>query len=120
MAMSIFRYMVIQYSAQNICSLNTGIENMSDSLGSHKVGFTTQCYTASTTMTTLLKNLTAPIMCLLSTENVSDKPTGKYGTIVIFKYSASRAGAICLCTDGTMFVNNWNASTSAVTGWMEK
>ena len=100
--------------------LNTGIENMSDSLGGHKVGFTTQCYTASTTMTTLLKNLTAPIMCLLSTENVSDKPTGKYGTIVIFKYSASRAGAICLCTDGTMFVNNWNASTSAVTGWMEK
>ena len=101
-------------------SLNTGIAKVSDLVGGHTVGFTTQHYTGTTTMTALLKNLTAPIMCLLSTENVSDKPTGKYGTIVIFKYSASRAGAICLCTDGSLFVNNWNASSSAITGWKEK
>lgn len=100
--------------------LNTGITKVSDLVGGHTVGFTTQHYTGTTTMTALLKNLTAPIMCLLSTENVSDKPTGKYGTIVIFKYSASRAGAICFCTDGSLFVNNWNASTSAVTGWRGK
>lgn len=74
----------------------------------------------ATTMTALLKNLTAPRICILSTELVSDKPSGKYGVIVIFKYSASRAAAICLCTDGAMYVNAWNASTSAVTGWIVK
>lgn len=45
---------------------------------------------------------------------------GKYGVIVIIKFSSTRAGAICLCTDGSLFVNNWNASSSAITGWKEK
>lgn len=72
------------------------------------------------TMTSLLAGLTEGSIYLTCTELVSDKPAGKYGTILINKYNSSRAAAICLCTDGTMYVNSWNASTSAATGWMEK
>ncbi len=74
-------------------------------------------YTSVTTMTQLMTGITAPCMCITSTENVTDKPSGKYGTIIIFKYSDSRISALCICTDGTMYHNAWNASTSAITGW---
>lgn len=96
------------------------IRNMENSLGGHVLRFTTSHYTGSTTMTKLLSDLSYPSLCITSTENITDKPSGKYGTIVIFKFSTSRASSICLCTDGAMYVNSWNASTSVVTGWKEK
>lgn len=76
--------------------------------------------TATKTMTSLLANLSAGTIYMTSTELVSDKPDGKYGVIVIFKFNATRAAAICLCTDGAMYVNAYNASTSKVTGWSAK
>ena len=98
-----------------INALNT---NFTDKLGGHGIGYTTVKIepTGVTTMSNLFVSLN-PCVCMLSTENITDKPTGKYGTIMIFKYSNTRAGAICICTDGTVYHNAWNASSNAVTGW---
>lgn len=74
---------------------------------------------SQTTIATLLKTLTGPIICLLSTEKITDKPTpSTAGSIVIVKYSNTRASAILLCTDAKMYVNSWNST--AATGWKEK
>ena len=69
---------------------------------------------------TLFKNLTAPIVCYTTTEFISDKPEGKYGVITITKLSDNRASADCKCTDGSYYINSWNSSTSAPTGWILK
>lgn len=74
-------------------------------------------YTGNTTTTNLMVSLNSPCLCITSTENITDKPSGKYGTIVIFKFSNSRIGAICICTDGSVYHNAWNASTESVAGW---
>lgn len=94
--------------------------DISDLIGGHVLRFNSAHYSGSTTISNLLSSLSIPSVCITSTENISDKPTGKYGVIVVFKFSASRIGAICICTDGAMYVNAWNASTAAVTGWKEK
>ena len=67
--------------------------------------------------TEIFRSLTAPTICLTSTERISNKPTGKYGVIVIFKYSDTRAGAICICTDGTVYHNAYNPNDDAAIGW---
>ena len=99
-----------------IHSLNT---DLTKRLGGYRVEFNIAKSnpTMLTTMSNLFMELSAPCMFLCSTENITDKPAGKYGTILIFKYSNTRAAAICICTDGTLLANAWNASTSTVTGW---
>lgn len=89
-------------------------------LGGHTIDYSVIKRVAgtTTTMTQLFVSL-SPCICMLTTENVTDKPSGKYGTILIFKYSDTRAGAICICTDGTVYHNAWNASTESVTGWKQ-
>ena len=67
--------------------------------------------------TEIFRALSAPIICLTSTERISNKPTGKYGVIVIFKYSDTRAGAICICKDGTVYHNVYNPNDDAAIGW---
>ena len=55
-----------------------------------------------------------------TTERFSDTPAGKYGVVVITIVNSTRKSAMLMCTDGTMYINSWNPSTSAVTGWIEK
>lgn len=113
------------FSAQNMNDLeeriDAGFAAASNNLDS-RINAIVRKDTNSTarTMTALFTNVSDGSIFLTNTELVSDKPAGKYGTILIIKYSSTRAGAICLCTDGTMYTNNWNASTSKVTGWIEK
>lgn len=93
-----------------LCKLKESISNITN-------GIAFRDYTGNTTLTNLLNSLSAPCICMTTTENISDKPSGKYGTIVVFKQSNNRTGAICLCTDGTFMHNIWNSSTSTLNGW---
>ena len=68
-------------------------------------------------MHNLMVELSYPCISITSTENITNKPSNKYGVIVIFKYSASRIGAICFCTDGNVYSSSYNASSDVVTDW---
>lgn len=56
-------------------------------------------------------------MC--TTNDITDKPSGKTGTIMIVKSRTGYCGAICFCSDGTIEVNNYNSNTQTITGWKE-
>lgn len=99
-----------------IDAINTNITNKMG-IYNLKINVLVPNWGTPTTMTNLFKTLNPPCMFVLSTEDITDKPTGKYGTIILFKYSATRTGAICICTDGTLMTNAWNASSGAATGW---
>ena len=107
-----------------INALNTGFAGINSkftsAIGSNRLEFNAIKYTGKTTMTALFKELNIACVCLTSTENISDKPTNKYGTIIVFKFSETRSSAICICIDGTMYANAWNQTNNAVTGWKEK
>lgn len=97
------------------------IESIEDKTASLDNSVTLRHYTGNiTTITALIKGLTGCCLCLTTTEYISDKPANKYGTIMVVKLTDSRAYATCICTDGTYMVNSWNASTSVLTGWVEK
>lgn len=104
--------------------LNTGLDGITQkftsAIGNNRLEFNAIKYTGKTTLTALFKELNVACVCLTSTENISDKPTNKYGTIIVFKFSESRVSAICICIDGTMYANAWNQTNNAVTGWKEK
>lgn len=85
----------------------------------NRVDFYNIHYTGSNTLTNLMMELSEPCISMCSTENITDKPSGKYGVIIIFKNSDIRVGAICLATDGTVWVNNYNTQTSALSGWKQ-
>ncbi|MBO7078649.1 MAG: hypothetical protein J6W64_02415 [Bacilli bacterium] len=76
--------------------------------------------TSATTMTNLFSSLSNGTVFYTTTERISDKPSGKYGVVVIYKTGETRTGAICICTDGTFWVNGWNPSSSTATGWIQK
>ena len=95
-------------------------QKFTSAIGNNRLEFNAIKYTGKTTMTALFKELNVACVCLTSTENVSDKPANKYGTILVFKFSETRSSAICICIDGTMYANAWNQSNATVTGWKEK
>lgn len=94
--------------------LTDGLSAVSKALG----GILLRQYNGNgTTLTSLIMGLTAPCICMTSTELISDKPSGKYGVIIVLKYNSTRAGAACICTDGSLYINAYNPGSSALTGW---
>lgn len=70
-------------------------------------------------MTSVFQQLNIPALYACTTENISDKPSGKYGNIIIFKLAETRATAFCITVDGMFYINSYNTSTSTVTGWKQ-
>ena len=66
-----------------------------------------------------MSSFSSPCIGMCTTEDISDKPSEKYGVILIIKGNNNRIGAICFCTDGTTYTNNYNASTSSLNGWIQ-
>ena len=81
--------------------------------------FYNRLYSGSSTLTNLMSSFSSPCIGMCTTEDISDKPSGKYGVILIIKANNNRIGAICFCTDGTTYTNNYNASTSSLNGWIQ-
>ena len=81
--------------------------------------FYNRLYTGSTTLTNLFSSLSAPCIGMCTTNDITDKPSGKTGTIMIVKSRTGYCGAVCFCSDGTIEVNNYNSDTQTVTGWKE-
>ena len=79
--------------------------------------FYNRLYSGSSTLSNLFSSLSAPCIGMCSTDNITDKPSGKTGPILIIKEDDGSCGAICFCTDGTIQINNYNSSTKALTGW---
>ena len=75
--------------------------------------------TGSNTLTSIFSNLNPPAICFCSTENISDKPSAKYGVILVLKAADNRMSAICITMDGLCYINSYNTSTSALTGWKQ-
>ena len=75
--------------------------------------------TGTNTLTSIFENLNAPCLCVCTTENITDKPAGKYGNILILKITSNRQTALCLTNDGLCYINSYNTSTSALTGWKQ-
>lgn len=73
----------------------------------------------SNTLSSIFSNLNAPAICFCSTENISDKPSGKYGVVLILKASDNRMSAICITIDGLCYINSYNTSSSALTNWKQ-
>ena len=101
----------IAASSKMVHDLNSNLNNL-PSLSVNLIH-----YTGSTTFSALCNNITAPCICITSTEHITDKPNNKYGVIVICKFSTNRIGGIILCTDGSVLHNSYNTNTMNWNGW---
>ena len=113
-------------SSENLAAIaegTTSLQNQINALDTLVNGVTLRKYDGTTTtMSAIMTNINYPIIMLLTTENVSDKPSGKYGTIIVFKVNNTRCGAVCLTTDGKLYTMGYSVSgsTATLTGWIEK
>lgn len=96
------------------------INELDSDLGSIVLGLPIKLETSTSTVTSLtLFNSEVPGIIVATTERINDKPSGKYGVILIFNANTNRRGGIMICTDGTVYTTAYNASTSTLTGWTQ-
>lgn len=101
-------------------AITSRVDGIRDNIGDFLLRLNVTYYDGTqTTLSSLIRGFSYPFLCVTNTEKISDKPSGKYGTVVIYAPNNNRISIQCHCTDNTVWGRAYDASSETLTGWKE-